>query len=72
MINDYIYNTNSICYLYSVKDNQSFNKFTMSKELEIIIEVNRIKHLCRMYQDTKDEKIWEALLSSVMYLCSIV
>ena len=43
----------------------------MVDQLEIVIKINRIKHLCEVYQKTADANIWKAIMQSLEYLCSI-
>lgn len=44
----------------------------MNKELEIITEINRLKHLCEVYQKTSDANTWKAIMYLVVYLCDIL
>ena len=48
-----------------------WHEVVMVDQLEIVIEINRIKHLCEVYQKTADASIWKAIMESVEYLCSI-
>lgn len=46
------------------------------KELDIIIEVNRLKHLCEVHekeqQEQKKAEIWKAIMSTVSYLSEVI
>lgn len=44
----------------------------MNKELEIIIEVSRLKQMCDIYQKDKQEDMWDAIMASVYYLSHII
>jgi hypothetical protein len=46
----------------------------MNKELEIVILVSRLKHLCDIYEQRKkhDDNIWKNIVLSVQFLTEIV
>ena len=46
------------------------------KELDIIVEVGRLKHLCEVYeneeQGDKKAELWKAILVTVSYLSDVM
>ena len=40
----------------------------MSRELEFVIELKFLKHLCEVYQQDRREDVWKIIISSVYHL----
>lgn len=40
----------------------------MNRELDIIIEIGLLQHMCEIYQQDRRDDIWEVIMASVCYL----